>query len=313
MKTRMILVTAIVGLCAVAVILREATAGPETRDAAVDSVRLLTTLSVLAHDSMEGRAVGSPGGARARHYLTRALADAGVLPLDGTFEHAFDLGERGTGVNILGLVPGSAEGPHIVLSAHYDHEGIRDGDIFNGADDNASGVAAVMEIARLLVLEPPLHPIVIALFDDEEQGLGGARHFVTDPPIALDDIALNVNLDMVSRAEGELWAGGAHHTPALRPVLEAVAADAPLDLRLGHDRPGAPEGADWTMQSDHGAFHEQGIPFVYFGVEDHPDYHRPTDDFERVDPADFLASARTILLAVRALDAHPLPLRREAP
>ncbi len=76
-----------------------------------------------------------------------------------------------------------------------------------------------------------------------------------------------------------------------------------MTLRLGHDRPGAPEGDDWTGASDHRAFHEAGVPFVYFGVEDHADYHRPTDDFERVDPGEYVRSVRTILGAVRALDA----------
>ena len=153
--------------------------------------------------------------------------------------------------------------------------------------------------------------MVLALFDAEEKGLRGARAFVADPPVPLRDIALNVNLDMVARGDGLLWAGGAYHTPALAPILEGVAADAPVTLRLGHDRPGAPEGDDWTGSSDHAPFHRAGIPFVYFGVEDHPDYHRPTDDFENVDPANFMANVRTILAAVRALDAE-LPLAAAA-
>jgi hypothetical protein len=323
---RFVIVTAVVGFLTVAVMMRgsepegvavPAVSGPVATGVGapagpapgtIDSVRLLTALSVLAHDSMEGRAAGSEGGARARRYLLAELRGAGVRPLGGSLEHPFSMGDRGTGVNLLGELPGSLASSWIVLSAHYDHEGIRGGEVFNGADDNASGTATVLEIARALVAEPLRHPVVIALFDDEEQGLGGARSFVADPPVPLSEIALNVNLDMVSRTEGRLWAGGSHHTPALRPVLEDVAGRAPLELRLGHDRPGAPEGADWTTQSDHGAFHEAGIPFVYFGVEDHPDYHRPTDDFDRVDPGDFLRSAQTVLMALRALDAAlPLP------
>jgi hypothetical protein len=303
----MMLVTAS-GLLSAAVVARESRGAPQEGLVGPDSARLVTTLSVLAHDSMQGRAAGSKGAARARAYLVERLRSAGVTPASSAFQHSFDLGERGTGVNLVGLVPGTVAGPYIVLSAHYDHEGIRDGVIFNGADDNASGTAVVLEIAEALVRSPPRHAVVIALFDDEEQGLGGSRHFVADPPVPLDQIALNVNLDMVSRAEEGLWAAGAHHSPELRPVLEGVARDAPLELRLGHDHPDAPEGDDWTMQSDHAVFHERGIPFVYFGVEDHPDYHRPTDDFERVSPADFVASARTILLALQALDeALPLP------
>jgi hypothetical protein len=86
-----------------------------------------------------------------------------------------------------------------------------------------------------------------------------------------------------------------------------VAPRAPVTLRLGHDRPGAPEGDDWTQLSDHVAFHERGVPFVYFGVEDHVDYHQPTDDVEQVDPGEYVAAVQTILMALRELDAA-LPL-----
>ncbi len=185
---------------------------------------------------------------------------------------------------------------------------MREGEVFNGADDNASGVAAALEVARRVAERPLDHGLLVALLDVEEAGLQGARALVADPPVPREAIALNVNLDMVSRTDGLLWAAGAHHTPALRPILEDVAEQAPLTLRLGHDRPGAPEGDDWTSASDHGAFHAIGIPFVYFGVEDHPDYHRPTDDFERVDPREFVDAVRTILAAVRALDRSlPFP------
>jgi hypothetical protein len=275
---------------------------------ALDSARLLADLSVLAHDSMQGRAPGTPGSVRARAFLQHALAEAGVRPAGDQYGVPFEW-PRGSGVNLVALVPGRGPGSDaIVLSAHYDHVGVRDGVIYNGADDNASGTAALLEIARRVAAAPLEHTLMLAFFDAEEQGSQGARAFILKPPVPLDRIALNVNLDMVSRTDGLLWAGGAFHTPALRPILDGVAAGAPLTLRLGHDRPGAPEGDDWTNQSDHGVFHEKGIPFVYFGVEDHPDYHRPTDDFERVDPGEYVASVRTILLGLRALDAAlPLP------
>jgi hypothetical protein len=109
---------------------------------------------------------------------------------------------------------------------------------------------------------------------------------------------------MVSRGDGgALYAAGAHHTPALKPLLERVAEHAPVKLLLGHDRPELGKD-DWTWQSDHGAFHRQKIPFVYFGVEDHRDYHKPTDDFEAITRTFFLKSADTILGAVDALDAN---------
>jgi Zn-dependent M28 family amino/carboxypeptidase len=279
---------------------------------AVDSARLIRDLWVLAHDSMQGRAPGTSGSLRARAFLERELATAGARPPAGGFAQPFEWPE-GRGVNLIGIVPGRGDGNEvIVLSAHYDHVGVREGQIYNGADDNASGAVALLEIMRDIVADPLRHTLVVALLDAEEQGSRGAAAFVASPTVPIDRIALNVNLDMVARTDGVLWAGGAYHTPALRPILERVAARAPLTLRLGHDRPGAPEGDDWTNQSDHGEFHAAGIPFVYFGVEDHPDYHRPTDDVERVDPGEYVASVRTILLGLRALDAA-LPLAPDAP
>ena len=270
---------------------------------ATDSAALVRDLAALSADSMEGRAPGTEGGDRARRYLVRALESAGIPPLGVAYEHPFAW-DAGSGVNLVGAVRGQAEpDAFIVLTAHFDHEGVRDGAIFNGADDNASGTAAALEIARRVLEQPLRHTLVVALLDAEESGLRGARAFVEHQPVPLADVRLNVNLDMVSRTSGVLWAAGAHHTPWLRPVLEAVGAEAPVTLRLGHDRPDAPEGDDWTSASDHGPFHAAGVPFVYFGVEDHADYHRPTDDFERVDAGEFVASVRTILTALRALDA----------
>jgi len=282
-------------------------------DLGPDSVRLMRGLSVLAHDSMRGRAPGTRGSARARSFIVSELAAADVQPIGDVYDRDFRLPDGGSATNIIGIVPGTSDRV-IVLTAHYDHVGVRDGEIFNGADDNASGTAAVLEIARLVVMSPLESTLVVALLDAEEVGLQGARAFVRTPPIAIERIALNVNLDMVARSDGLLWASGASHTPALRPLLEAVADDAPVTLRLGHDRPDAPEGDDWTHSSDHGPFHDAGIPFIYFGVEDHADYHRSTDDYERVVPGDFVNSVRTILAALRAVDtALPLSAPQPAP
>ena len=88
----------------------------------------------------------------------------------------------------------------------------------------------------------------------------------------------------------------------MKPALASVAAASSIKLLFGHDRP-EDRGEDWTMQSDHGSFHRAGIPFVYFGVEDHPDYHRASDTAEKIDTRFFAAAANTILDALRALDA----------
>jgi Zn-dependent M28 family amino/carboxypeptidase len=199
----------------------------------------------------------------------------------------------------------------IVISAHYDHLGVRDGAVYPGADDNASGVAVILELARRCRPSTWTHDVVFAAFDAEEQGLQGAKAFVASPPIPKERIALNVNLDMVSRsAKREIYIAGAYHRPALRTVLEPVAKRSNVTVLFGHDKPGARGGAqdDWTTQSDHGAFHAAGIPFVYFGVEDHPDYHKPTDTADKIDMVFLGRVAATIHDAVTALDrALPLP------
>jgi Zn-dependent M28 family amino/carboxypeptidase len=142
-------------------------------------------------------------------------------------------------------------------------------------------------------------------------GLIGAGAFVRQPPVPAGRIVLNVNMDMVGRnARNELYAAGASHYPFLRPYLDSVAARAPITLRLGHDDPNGPRRDDWTTQSDQGQFHRARIPFVYFGVEDHPDYHRPTDDAERLAPAFYAGAAATVLDAVRTLDRNLAAVER---
>lgn len=289
-------------------------AAAERELAAVDSARLLRDIGVLAADSMEGRRTGTPGNARARAYLLRRFEELGLRPFGAGYAHEFEFAGRDgnayRGVNLLGYVPGREHADrYLVVTAHYDHLGIRDGEIYNGADDNASGTAALLALAAYFRAHAPRHSIVFAALDAEEgsavggAGLQGARAFVADPPVARERILLNVNLDMVSRNDrDELYAAGTYHYPALQPYVERVAARAPLTLRLGHDRPDLPPGDDWTMASDHGAFHEAGIPFLYFGVEDHPDYHRPTDTVENIQPGFYVRAVRTVLDFLREMD-----------
>jgi len=281
---------------------------PPTPAPAIDSEALMTVVRTLAAPEMEGRGAGTPGGLRARAFVLERLQATGLAPLGDGFQRPFQFPSRPDGVitdgvNLAAQCAGTApEAPVIVVSAHYDHLGVRDGAVYHGADDNASGVAVLLALASACRETPLHHTAIFVAFDAEEHGLRGARAFVESPPVPRERIALNVNLDMVSRGDkGELYAAGTHHTPALRAPLEAVAARAPVVLRFGHDRP--EDGSnDWTMQSDHGPFHEAGVPFIYFGVEDHPDYHQPTDTADRIDAAFFAAAAATILDALRTLD-----------
>lgn len=278
--------------------------------ASVDTARLMNDMRVLSADSMEGRAAGSAGSAKARVYLLRRFAQAGLEPFGQSFERTFAFSGRGAaerrGVNLVGFIRGrSRPDRYLVLTAHYDHLGVRNGTIYNGADDNASGTAALLVLADHFRRNPPEHSIIIAALDAEEIGLRGARAFVDSPLVDGSAILANVNLDMVSRNDaGELWVAGTYHYPRLRPLVDEVALRAPVKLRAGHDRPGIAGQDDWTSQSDHGAFHAARIPFLYLGVEDHADYHRPTDDAERIEPAFFGAAVATAIEIVRRLDEH---------
>lgn len=268
----------------------------------VDAQELLRDLEILAHDSMEGRRPGTPGIERARTFILSELDERGVGPLHGERIQSFEFqnrrdGEDYVGQNILGWIPGTEHPEHyLVLTAHYDHLGVVNGDIFNGADDNASGVAVLLAAARHFTANPPAHSVVLAFLDAEEMGLQGARAFVSQALVPLDRIVMNVNLDMVSRSEvGEIYAAGTYHYPFLLPLVEEVAEASRISVLTGHDSPDLPPGQDWTMASDHAPFHQQGIPFIYFGVEDHPGYHDPSDTFENITPAFFVESARSIL------------------
>jgi Zn-dependent M28 family amino/carboxypeptidase len=287
---------------------------PEDPDAFVagDSARIMADLALLSHDSLQGRRAGEPGNVVARDYILAAFQEAGLQEPPSGFVQPFEFtGRRDTtrvqGANVVGFVPGTDPSlGAIVLTAHFDHVGVRNGEVFNGADDNASGTAALISLARYVARNPLRHTTVFAAVDAEEMGLRGARAFVAAGwP---QEMVLNLNMDMVSRSDSLLFAVGTHHYPQLKPILEGVAQRPPVQLRFGHDQPGVEGVQDWTGSSDQRAFHDEGIPFIYFGVEDHPDYHRPTDDIELIDPAFYINAVRTVLASTLALDAAlPLP------
>ena len=262
----------------------------------------LQILEALSADEMGGRETGTEGNAKARAFLRDRFAARGLDARD----HEFTFGGTLTGINLLSRIEGKTDGPVMIITAHYDHLGVRssDGAIYNGADDNASGVAGVFAVADHFLANPPQHDVVIALFDAEEVGLKGAYALVRDGLGGDGDIALNLNFDMISRSDkNELYAAGAFHRPYLAPFLHAIAADAPVELKLGHDDPDlGPD--DWTEQSDHAPFHKAGIPFVYFGVEDPDEYHDPTDVFETVPQDFFLRSVATIIMAAELFDTE---------
>lgn len=286
-------------LIAAAILSAAAPALAAPGDKAIDDVRTLSA------DDMQGRAPGTPGSEKARTYILSRFAQIGLSPIGDRFEQPFEFAKRdGTklqGVNLVARIKGTKPGKAMVVSAHYDHLGVRNGEIYNGADDNASGVAGLLAVAEAFKAKRPKHDVIFAVVDAEESGLRGARAFVAAPPIPLETLALNVNFDMLSKnAKNELYVSGASPFPFLKPILVKVATTANVTLKLGHDTDGKEN--NWTTQSDHYAFGEKGVPWVYFGVEDHPEYHKPTDDFATVPQDFFKRSVATVVLASLALE-----------
>lgn len=276
-----------------------------------NSIRILETLSA---DDMQGRRTGSDGALKAQLFLKSEIAK-----LD-TFDHVYDTSfvtkprknREGIippdapiyeGINIHGLIDtdDGGTGPLLVITAHYDHLGVRGDKIYNGADDNASGAAALFAIAQSFADKAPKHDVLFIWFDAEEMGLQGAVNFVDGKSFGARPL-FNLNLDMVSQStKGEIYASGSFHTPAVKPIVSKAAKGVDIKLSFGHDRPEDGEN-DWTLQSDHGVFHRAEIPFLYFGVEDHPHYHRDTDTFETIPLEFYKESLKLIVNTAHALD-----------
>jgi hypothetical protein len=273
---------------------------------AIELERVRADLLALAAPEMEGRRSGE-GMERARAFLRERFRALGLKPagMDGGYAQPIPVasGEGVEGENLLALLEGRDEalrGEVLVLSAHYDHLGVRGEQLFRGADDNASGVAVMLELARVLTREGarPRRSVLFAAFDAEERGLLGSKYFVHAPTLPLERIVLDLNLDMLGRrmldvVEGALFAQGWEHSPELVDLLRA--AGARESLRLGF------VATDVTgARSDFAPFLWKGIPALFLSSSEHPDYHRSTDVPERIQWEELRARAR---LAARVLSA----------
>ena len=299
-----------IGRAALLVLLLHGSMPARAQVAAPAGTGMLATIRALTAPGMDGRATGTLGSAQARAWIEARFTAIGAPPPSGgqyaqPFTFTTPAGQVMQGVNLVASCPGTqADAPAIVVSAHYDHLGVRNRQTYPGADDNASGVAMLLAVAERCVTTPFAHPLLLAAFDAEEQGLQGAKAFVAHPPVPIARVALNVNFDMVGRNDRkEIYVAGPGRWPRLLPVLTAATARAPITVKFGHDTGGGHE--DWTQQSDHGAFHGAGIPFVYFGVEDHADYHQPTDTPDKIAPEFLDGVASVVLSSLTALDRAP--------
>jgi len=277
-------------------------------------------IRALADDAFEGREAGRRGGQAAGRYVANALAPLELEPAgdEGSLFQTF-ASRQGTLRNVLALLPGrdpAVRNEVVVVGAHYDHVGYGNarnsfgpfGFVHNGADDNASGVAGLIEIAEALVglPQPPRRSVLLAFWDGEEQGLLGSKQFLKDPPTALEyrRIVFAINLDMIGRLrDNTLSVYGTRSAVGLEEMvirLNGPQAQTPLQLVF-----------NWKVEpdSDHYTFLQAGIPTLMFHTGLHDDYHRPSDDAHRVNLSGLEPVARltfdTVLQVADAEEACP--------
>ena len=258
----------------------------------------LAHVRYLADDRLEGRAVATRGERCAGDYIAARFEALGLRPggENGTWFQSWTVGSddphggavHGEARNVIAVLPGSD--PHgtqsLVVGAHYDHLGLggfgslspdQAGEVHNGADDNASGTAVLIEAARALASGPSLaQDVIFIAFTGEERGLWGSAHYVASPLLTVDATVAMLNLDMVGRVRDDLLTVlGTGTAEEWEATLERANAriDAPLDLRFNSDGFGA---------SDHTSFYARGIPVLHFFSNTHPEYHRVEDDWELV-------------------------------
>ncbi len=266
--------------------------------------KLLDNLKEFSSDAFEGRSPSQDGGKKSRNFVRSQFEELKLASVNDSYFQEFPLenreGEKFIGYNVMGVIKGT-EFPekYMVVSSHHDHMGIRDGEIYNGADDNGSGTCALFALAEYFQKNNPKHSILFVAFDAEEWGLRGSRAFVSDPPIALENILINMNMDMIGRnVNNEIYVTGTNHYPQLKDLFDGISSE--LKVSFGHD--GTDGKQDWSSSSDHGPFHQKGIPFLYFGEEDHPDYHKPTDTFAGIQPAFYVQAVELVLQTIRVFD-----------
>jgi len=231
---------------------------------------------------MEGREAGSPGARLAAAYIANAFEACSLTQMySGNYFHDFEAvldsqtAEPALLRNVLGIVDPDRDGPVLVIGAHYDHLGIREGALYPGADDNASGVAILIETARAYADSNPHEgPVLFAAFTGEELGLLGSRSYVADQPLPLDRTAGMINVDMVGRL-GEnplLFALVGLSDERRQEFVDALGDDPPVrEMRSGY------EAGDLTP------FAEARVPVFYLFTGPHGDYHRPGDVEEKID------------------------------
>jgi len=263
----------------------------------------------LASEELEGREAGTDYARVASRYLRETLASYGVKPagVEGTYYQSFEMGGIEKMRNVVGVVEGTdpkLKEEYLVIGAHYDHlgwgsrEGLSGGrKIHNGADDNASGTASVLELAEVFARFPTKRSIIFLFFTAEEKGLWGSAYYCENPSRPLEKTVAMLNLDMVGRSKDHyLFVGGVGTGAGFKDLVLEQAQETSLWLEL---KPGG------AVPSDNVKFFEEDIPVLFFFTNIHEDYHGPGDDWWKLNYPDQELITRTIYRIARVLGNEP--------
>lgn len=277
-----------------------------------DAITLLNDVRYLSDDALAGRLIGTPGADTAAAYLARRFRAAGLRASPAGWYQSFTVNRDAPaalhagiggaiGKNVIGVLPGSdpdLRNEIVIVGAHYDHLGPGQfgaldpdstGRTHNGADDNASGASALIHIARKLAATPPARTIVFIAFSGEEAGLLGSDYYVKNPLFPLASTYAMVNMDMVGRLRNERLLIYGSATAAEYPhILDSLNAGPHFDLRYSGD--------GWG-RSDQSPFYGAGRPVLHLFTDLHEDYHRTTDDWQKIN-ADGLAEVADFTTAI---------------
>jgi len=281
--------------------------------------RLQQDIITLASDEMEGREPGTNGEIKARDYIISRMQEIGLNPkgTDG-FIQAFTYFEDEVAVlahNVIGSIDNNAK-KTVVITAHYDHLGYGESgsmyegprQIHNGADDNASGTAALLELAHLIKnnkIKEDNNFLFIA-FSAEEKGLLGSKYYVMNPSLNLNEINYVLNMDMLGRMEPgmALTIEGVGSSLIWESSLKEIKCDAfPLTLKKRENGP-----------SDHAPFYDAGIPALHFWTGKHDDYHKPSDDAEKINfnaESEIISFIETLILSTDSKGKINFHLRKK--
>ncbi len=262
---------------------------------AISKVRLERHVEVISADSMEGRATGSMGALKARKYITDFYKRIKYTDNENALLQMFKIDDYPAENIIVSFEGDSLPQEVIVVSAHYDHMGTANGRIFNGADDNASGTAALMEMIRVMTIAyragiKPKRTVLFIHFSAEELGLWGSKVFVNNTSIPKENFYANINLDMVGRVDFDhrkkpnyVYTIGMDYfgNDLANILLEVNKETVQLELNKRYNAQNHVE--QLHRRTDSFPFAANGIPFVFFTSGSHKDYHQPTDTSKKIE------------------------------